>query len=97
MPTSGRNIKHRTGRPYRRAREQMFAMYGTVCHLCGHEGATQADHLRSIARDPEQAVSPTNMRPAHGNDHPCPTCGRACNQAKGSKARIAIVKTTREW
>lgn len=92
-----RVTRHRVGRPYRRARQQMFALYGTVCHLCGHDGAGEADHLEAVALDPGQPLDPHTMRPAHGTSSPCPTCGRCCNQAKGTKTTLPIVRTTRAW
>ncbi|SIR13071.1 hypothetical protein SAMN05444858_106278 [Micromonospora avicenniae] len=74
----------------------MFNLYGRVCHLCGHPGATQADHLDPLANRPNQVPDPTRMRPAHGNrnqvgpggelfDARCQTCGQACNQDRGAK------------
>lgn len=69
----------------------MFAMYGDLCHLCGHHGARQADHLTPVSVDPDQPIDPRLMRPAHGGgsverglDNPCPTCGRRCNQERGN-------------
>lgn len=82
MPRS----RHRTGRPYLRARAQMFAHYGTVCHLCGHDGATDADHIVPITVDSEQPVDPHGMRPAHGV-RGCSTCGQRCNQVKGNRSK----------
>lgn len=83
---------HRSGRPYRRARQQMFAAYGTICHLCGHPGATEADHLVPISIDESQPVDYRGMRPAHGIAG-CPHCPlvdgkrRKCNQARGNGTR----------
>lgn len=74
---------HRTGSRYRRARAEMFATYGTVCVHCGHGDATDADHMVPISVDPAQPVEADGMRPSHGVDG-CPTCGRKCNQERGS-------------
>lgn len=86
----------RKGRPYRRARQQMFDMFGRVCHICGHDGATDADHVTPLAADPRQPVSPLNLRPAHGV-RGCPTCGKACNQARGAKPIAKLLRTSRPW
>ncbi|MEU6085606.1 hypothetical protein ABZ865_02165 [Streptomyces sp. NPDC047085] len=56
--------RHRSGRPYQRARREMFAIYGTICHLCGHDGAGEADHLVPISVDSDQPLDPHRMRPA---------------------------------
>ncbi|MFI2577710.1 hypothetical protein ACH5AJ_36555 [Streptomyces rochei] len=89
--------KHRVGRPYRRARQQMFALHGSTCHLCGHEGARTADHLVPVAVDSTQPVDPHGMRPAHGSGNPCPTCRRHCNQERGTKPLGATFKPALRW
>lgn len=101
-----RNTRHRGGRPYRTARRRMFEIYGTICHICGHDGAGEADHLVPISIDAEQPVDPHTMRPSHGVNAPCPVCvgnngkPRACNQERGNKplttARPRLV-TSRDW
>lgn len=50
----------------------VLAEYGTHCHLCGHAGASTADHLipRSLGGDNSLA----NLRPAHVS----------CNSARGA-------------
>ncbi len=95
----GRVSRHRAGRPYRRARAEMFAIYGTVCHLCGHEGAGDADHLSPVSLDPGQPVDPHLMRPAHGATSPCATCGRKCNSERGARpiTSVVTVKTSQRW
>lgn len=80
----------RSTRRYRVARALMFQIYGTVCIICGHPGARQADHLVPISQNPHQPIDPHGLRPAHGNRHRygddrCPTCGLACNQSRGAK------------
>lgn len=84
--------RHRSGRPYRRAKSQMHDNYGYLCHLCGHGGAIEADHLTPVAIDPHQPLSPHLMRPAHGNNAPCPTCGRKCNAERGTKPIEAVYR-----
>jgi hypothetical protein len=55
-----------------------------VCHLCGHGGARQVDHLESVTERPELAWSLANCRPAHGSPgNRCPVCGLNCNQLRG--------------
>lgn len=53
----------------------------TICHLCGHDGADQADDVTPKSRGGRSTL--TNLRPAHGTK-PCPTCGRRCNQSRGA-------------
>ena len=99
----------RKGRPYRTATERMWAEWaaagrGTNCHLCGHPGATEADHVNAIRDNPAQVPHWTAIRPAHGvnprggHPGPCshPDClalnsgkPRACNQARGAGDRPA--------
>jgi hypothetical protein len=68
----------------------MFAIYGHTCHLCGHGGATDADHLTPISKWSTQPIDPHLMRPAHGI-RGCPHCPlvagktRKCNQSKGAR------------
>lgn len=40
----------RKGRPWRRIREQVFALHGTRCHICGQLGATTVDHVLPTSR-----------------------------------------------
>jgi hypothetical protein len=88
----------RNGARYRRARREMFALFGTRCHLCGHEGATDADHVIPVSVDPGQRIDPRAMRPAHGV-RGCATCGRKCNQERGARpARDREpLKTSHAW
>jgi hypothetical protein len=91
----------RTGGAYRTARERMFALYGDVCHICGHAGADSADHLIPLAADPRQLTDATLMRPAHHNA--CPTCGVRCNGKRGAKPMDVVrtemneSPTSRDW
>jgi hypothetical protein len=64
-------------------RAMVFATYGRTCHICGHDGANQVDHLVPLAVDPSQGWVLANLRPAHGvPGNRCPTCRVACNQAR---------------
>jgi len=96
----------RQGYAYQRAVRLMWAHWaeaglGTMCHLCGHQGATEADHLETIADNPDQIPHWSRMKPAHGvnprNGHPGPCSHpdclamnngrpRACNQGRGKGA-----------
>ncbi|OKI09118.1 hypothetical protein AMK13_10505 [Streptomyces sp. CB02056] len=75
----------------------MFAIYGDRCHICGHEGAGEADHLTPVSVDPGQPLDPHGMRPAHGANAPCPTCLRLCNTERGNRPITRAVRTSRNW
>jgi hypothetical protein len=72
------------GRRYRILR-RAYLEANPVCWICGHGGSNQIDH------DPPRAqhkakLDQSTWRPAHGNGMGrCPTCGRACNQERGTK------------
>lgn len=84
-----------TGHRYRLARKAVLAV-STVCHLCGHEGADQADHVQSRSLRPDIADEDvTNLLPAHGVNG-CPTCGEKCNQVKGNGTLTRPVRS-RSW
>ena len=90
----------RKGRPWRRARRACLNT-STVCHLCKHEGAGEADHhplplatLKALGLDPND---PRHLRPAHGSSSPCPTCGKSCNQVKGNRIQSAPATNSRDW
>jgi 5-methylcytosine-specific restriction endonuclease McrA len=83
------------GHRYREARRAVLAQSDT-CHLCGHGGADQADHLASRSLNPEIDVAdPSNLAPAHGVKG-CPTCGEKCNQVKGNGTLTRPV-SSRAW
>jgi len=73
------------GRPTVRFRQAVLLMHGTVCHLCGEDGADSADH------DPprkylDQSLwyDPAYGRPAH----------RRCNVERGATllpSRVPVV------
>lgn len=100
MPRS----KHRTGRPFRRAKALMHEAYGYTCIHCGHGGAGEADHLDPVSLYPDQPVDYTRMRPSHGSNYPCPICpgkqpgqGRACNQERGTRSIDVMFKPALDW
>lgn len=83
---------------YQAARAAVLAV-STVCWLCGHEGAGSIDHepplveLRRRRLDPDD---PRYMRPAHGALSRCKTCGKACNESKGT-GDAARPARSRSW
>lgn len=50
-----------------------LATYGTVCWLCGSDGATTADHVLPRSRGGSDAIE--NLRPAH----------TSCNSSRGNR------------
>jgi hypothetical protein len=81
----------------------MFIIFGRVCHICGHDGAGEADHLVPISVDSDQPVDPYLMRPAHGSSAPCPVCvgrnglPRKCNQERGNGQLRKPLRTSEDW
>ena len=66
------------GRRWEAFARAAVAQHGGVCHLCGHGGARQADHLESAADRPDLIWVAANIRPAHGAPgNPCPVCSAA--------------------
>ena len=61
------------GRKSPEFRARVFATWGTVCWLCGGDGADTADHV--IPRSKGGDNSTENGRPAH----------RSCNSRKGDR------------
>jgi hypothetical protein len=75
----------RGGYRYSQWKRLVLATYGDVCHLCGHGGARQVDHLESVTERPELMYVVANGRPAHGSPgNKCPVCGLHCNQVRGA-------------
>lgn len=81
----------------------MHSVFGYVCHLCGHDGAGEADHLDVLAFNPDQPVDWTRLRPAHGSNYPCPVCPRidgrprCCNQERGTKPLTDVFTPKLDW
>lgn len=70
----------------------------TVCALCGHEGATDADHIVPPDKGGGR-YDVGNLQPAHGVLG-CPVCGRKCNQSKGDSTEQGAgvpLRTSRDW
>jgi hypothetical protein len=78
------------GRRWQAFRQVVFATYGRTCHLCGHDGANQVDHLYPVLTHPELAWVLQNCRPSHGTRNRCPVCGRCCNQSRVSGPKRPI-------
>jgi hypothetical protein len=77
-----------SARRWRRVRAQVLAV-SDLCHLCGHTGAGEGDHVVSRAMGGDK-YDPANVAPAHGSGSRCYECdpaGRACNQVKGAGLR----------
>lgn len=74
----------RRGAGYEIWRAQVREMWGTVCHLCGHEEAHTADHLVPLSKWGNQPYDPRLSRPAHGVEG-CPTCEVKCNSSRGNR------------
>lgn len=74
-----------SGPRYQVWKAEVRARWGTVCHLCGHEGAGDADLLVPLAVWPDQPYDPNGARPAHGVYSRCSICHMACNQSRGAK------------
>ncbi len=69
--------------------QRILTAHHGICHLCGHPGATEVDHIIPWAEWNNPALSvhdASNLAPAHGQ--PCPTCGRDCHAQK-TKAEAA--------
>lgn len=108
-------MPHPSGRPgtgaarYRRNRAILLS-YSDLCWLCGHHGATTADHIIPAKLWPRDVFGRNlpgfdelpNLAPAHGSMgntgavNRCETCGLACNQVRG--ARTATPRPqSRRW
>lgn len=81
-----REQRHPSGKLWNRTVANVISAYGGICHLCGHPGAKQADHVVAYAEGGDDSVS--NLRPAHGSagkqKNPCPVCGINCNNVRGA-------------
>jgi 5-methylcytosine-specific restriction endonuclease McrA len=89
--------RHPSGRAWKRIVANVIDAYAGICHLCGHPGALQADHLVQYAEGGDDSIG--NLRPVHGvantQNNRCPVCELACNNIRGAlsveagKAKIA--------
>jgi len=78
------------GRYAQQLRALVLEVYGTDCWLCGHPGATTADHVRARARGGTDALD--NLRPAHGF---CNTGRGAADPHPGRAQQLAVERTDR--
>lgn len=84
------------GHRYRMARAAVLQA-SDICHLCGHAGADQADHLTPRSVDGTRDVAdPTNLAPVHGV-HGCPTCHVKCNQSRGNRMVMPRRPQSCDW
>jgi 5-methylcytosine-specific restriction endonuclease McrA len=75
----------RSSSPLKQVRAMVMRLHNGVCHLCGHGGADEVDHIIGVAQwRREQRVGdpnhPSNLAPAHGA--PCLVCGKTCHKDK---------------
>ena len=92
-----REQRHPSGTVWKRIKANVIAAHNGICHLCGHPGAEQVDHVEQYAEGGTDDIS--NLKPAHGSansqKNPCPVCGLNCNNIRGAlsvaagKAKIA--------
>lgn len=73
------------GARWRETRQRVLVRDQGVCGICHHPGASEVDHITPTS-DLGLYFSPGNLQASHGSRIPCPVCGKACNQVKGSKA-----------
>lgn len=93
IPPDVQNLWHtpvnwRKGPDWALWRYQVHAMWGYICHLCGHDNAHTADHLVPLSVWSNQPYDARLSRPAHGIEG-CPTCGIKCNSSRGNR-QLAI-------
>lgn len=82
-----RENKHPSGVEWDRKKAVVLDHYNGICHLCGHPGAQQVDHVEVYAEHQDDSIP--NLRPAHGSagtkqKNRCPVCGLNCNNIRGS-------------
>jgi 5-methylcytosine-specific restriction protein A len=80
----GSRRKERTNlsgsRQQKRAR-YVLDKHDTICHVCGHPGADEADHVIPLAEDGPDTTA--NMRPIHSE--PCHREKTAAEAARGRR------------
>ena len=84
-PPRTRNRYGAEGSVWRRITAHVVQRDAGICHICGHTGASVADHdPYPVTERPDLALDATNMKAAHGWPKPCPVCSAAAI-AKGGK------------
>jgi 5-methylcytosine-specific restriction endonuclease McrA len=65
-----------------------------VCHVCGHGGADEVDHIRNVAAGGSHEL--TNLALIHGKQ--CSVCGKRCHiqktAAEASAHRVRRARPT---
>lgn len=56
-----------------------------VCHVCGHDGANEVDHV--VPTTQGGSHDPSNLAAIHGGR--CPTCQRKCHIEKTAREAAA--------
>jgi 5-methylcytosine-specific restriction endonuclease McrA len=79
----------RTNTRAQQAENKKILATSDACHICGHAGADEVDHVTALARGGVDQAG--NKKPAHGQQ-PCETCGIRCNRVKSDKAYAPIVR-----
>lgn len=52
------------GTTWQRVCREVYRVHGTICWLCGRDGADTIDHVQALKDGGTNALS--NLRPAHG-------------------------------
>lgn len=80
---------HARGHRWEKFAAFVVQSYHGICHICGHPGARQVDHLTPVTEGGDE-WDIRNCRPAHGAPgNPCPVCSLqagskiVCNQLRG--------------
>lgn len=83
----------RASAAWKRQVEQVYAIHGDRCWLCGRPGANTVDHIVELDEGGSNDLS--NLRPAHGEKHPewgCPG-----NFGRSNTKKRAPRLTSRRW
>ena len=91
----------RSSSPLKHVRAMVMRQHQGICHLCGHGGADEVDHIIGVAQWRKEqrrgdVNHPSNLAPAHGT--PCLVCGETCHkdktQREASEARWGARRRT---
>lgn len=85
MPTT--TTARGLGWNWQKLRVQAFAIYGTICHICGADGADTIDHLDPRALVGTALPSIDRVRPAH----------RPCNTRRGGRQPPPSSQHSQDW
>jgi 5-methylcytosine-specific restriction endonuclease McrA len=81
-PDERHQRKVRSSRPWARTVARVLRTKGTVCHLCGKQGATSADHVVPVSHGGTNDLA--NLEPVH------PTCNTSRGNRSVQEARIRL-------